>query len=165
LVQEGTISKLGERKHSATCEHISRMLARICDKWTVLVIRTLGRGARRFNALRRDVGGISQKMLTQTLRELEENGLVKRTVIPVTPPQVEYALTDLGKDFLRPVRQLAEWVTTNSDRITEARSAYAELRVRDKGSAPMRTPPTRRRGSGFNKSQSGAQGLPTRRVT
>lgn len=67
-------------------------------------------------------------MLTQTLKELEENGFVKRTVTPVTPPQVEYALTDLGKDFLRPVRTLAEWVATNSDRITEARSAYAELR-------------------------------------
>ena len=156
LIQEGTISKLGERKHSATCEHISRMLARICDKWTVLVTRTLGRGPRRFNALRRDVGGISQKMLTQTLRELEENGLVKRTVIPVTPPQVEYALTDLGKDFLRPVRQLAEWVAANSERITQARSTYAELRVSDKGGAPMRTSPTRRRGIGFTKWESGA---------
>jgi DNA-binding HxlR family transcriptional regulator len=148
LVQAGTISKLGEEKHPATCQHISRMLARICDKWTVLVIRTLGRGPRRFNALRRDVGEISQKMLTQTLRELEENGLVKRTVIPVTPPQVEYALTDLGKDFMRPVRQLAEWVVANSDRITEARAAYAGLRVSDKVGAPMGAPPTRRRGSG-----------------
>jgi DNA-binding HxlR family transcriptional regulator len=86
-------------------------------------------------------------MLTQTLRELEQNGLVKRTVIPVTPPQVEYALTDLGKDFLRPVRQLAEWVTANSDRITAARSVYAELRVSHKYGAPMRTPQTARRGS------------------
>lgn len=129
--QEGTVSKLGEQKDPATCEHLSRMLARICDKWTLLVIRTLGRGPRRFNALRRDVGEISQKMLTQTLKELEENGFVKRTVTPVTPPQVEYALTDLGKDFLRPVRTLAEWVAANSDRITEARSAYAELRESD----------------------------------
>jgi DNA-binding HxlR family transcriptional regulator len=126
--QVGTISKLGELKDPAACEHLSRMLARICDKWTLLVIRTLGRGPRRFNALRRDVGEISQKMLTQTLKELEENGFVKRTVTPVTPPQVEYALTDLGRDFLRPVRTLAEWVATNSDRITDARSAYAELR-------------------------------------
>ncbi|CAB3810785.1 putative HTH-type transcriptional regulator YybR [Paraburkholderia fynbosensis] len=70
-------------------------------------------------------------MLTQTLKELEENGLVKRTVTPVTPPQVEYALTDLGDDFLRPVRTLAEWVAANSDRITAARSSYAELRVND----------------------------------
>jgi DNA-binding HxlR family transcriptional regulator len=129
--QEGTVSKPGEQKDPATCEHLSRMLARICDKWTLLVIRTLGRGPRRFNALRRDVGEISQKMLTQTLKELEENGFVKRTVTPVTPPQVEYALTDLGKDFLRPVRTLAEWVAANSERITEARSAYAALRESD----------------------------------
>jgi DNA-binding HxlR family transcriptional regulator len=129
--QEGTISKLGEQKDPVTCEHLSRMLARICDKWTLLVVRTLGRGPRRFNALRREVGEISQKMLTQTLRELEENGFVKRTVTPVTPPQVEYALTDLGNDFLKPVRTLAEWVATNSNRITEARSAYAESHMSD----------------------------------
>lgn len=127
--QEGTISKPGEHKDPATCEHISRMLARICDKWTMLVIRELGRGPRRFNALRRDVGEISQKMLTQTLRELEENGLVSRTVTPVTPPQVEYALTSLGKDFLRPVRGLATWVAINSGEITQARSIYAKVRV------------------------------------
>jgi DNA-binding HxlR family transcriptional regulator len=126
--QEGTKLKPGEQKDPAVCEHLSRMLARICDKWTLLVIRTLGRGPLRFNALRREVGEISQKMLTQTLRELEENGFVTRTVTPVTPPQVEYALTDLGEDFLRPVRGLAEWVAANSDRITTARSAYAESR-------------------------------------
>lgn len=125
--QEGTISKPGTHKDPAACEHISRMLARICDKWTLLVIRTLGRGPRRFNALRRDIGEISQKMLTQTLRELEENGFVTRTVTPVKPPQVEYALTDLGKDFLRPVLGLAEWVATNSERITAARTAYAPI--------------------------------------
>jgi len=107
------------------------MLARICDKWTVLVIRTLGRGPRRFNALRRDVGAISQKMLTQTLKELEENGFVRRTVTPATPPQVEYALTDLGTDYLRPVRALAEWVAANSERITKARLAYAKRRIED----------------------------------
>ena len=131
LTQEGTISKLGEQTDTATCEHISRMLARICDKWTVLVIRTLGRGPRRFNALRRDVGAISQKMLTQTLKELEENGFVRRTVTPATPPQVEYALTDLGTDYLRPVRALAEWVAANSERITKARLAYAKRRIED----------------------------------
>jgi DNA-binding HxlR family transcriptional regulator len=123
--QEGTILKPGIQKDPAACEHISRMLARICDKWTLLVVRTLGRGPRRFNALRRDIGQISQKMLTQTLKELEENGFVTRTVTPVKPPQVEYALTELGKDFLRPVRGLAEWVAANSERITAARMAYA----------------------------------------
>lgn len=122
--QEGTISKPSEQKDPAVCDQLGRMLARICDKWTLLVVRTLGSGPRRFNALRRDVGEISQKMLTQTLRELEQNGFVKRTVTPVKPPQVEYALTALGEDFLRPVRGLAEWVAANSDRITAARTAY-----------------------------------------
>ena len=123
--QEGTISKPGDQNDPVVCEHLSRMLARICDKWTLLVVGTLGYGPRRFNALRRDVGEISQKMLTQTLRELEQNGFVKRTVVPATPPQVEYALTALGKEFLCPVRELAEWVRANSDRITAARTAYA----------------------------------------
>ena len=123
--QGGTVSKPGNQKDPAACEHMSRMLARICDKWTLLVVRTLGRGPRRFNALRRDIGEISQKMLTQTLKALEENGFVTRTVTPVKPPQVEYSLTALGKDFLRPVRRLAQWVAANSERITSARTAYA----------------------------------------
>lgn len=111
------------------CEHISRMLARISDKWSMLVVRTLGQGPRRFNALRREVGEISQKVLASTLRELEENGFVSRTVTPMTPPQVEYALTDLGREFLDPVRVLAEWVVANSTRIDEARMAYAMRRA------------------------------------
>lgn len=110
------------------CEHISRMLARISDKWTLLVVRTLGPGPRRFNALRREVGEISQKVLASTLRELEENGFVSRTVTPVTPPQVEYALTDLGREFLKPVQTLAEWVVANSARMDAARASFAERR-------------------------------------
>lgn len=127
--QEGTISKPGEHRDPASCEHISRMLARMCDKWTVLVVRTLGRGPRRFNALRREIGEISQKMLAQTLRDLEENGFVKRTVTPVKPPQVEYALTPLGESFLCPVRGLAEWVAAHSNHITAARAAYADAQA------------------------------------
>lgn len=110
------------------CEHISGMLARISDKWTLLVVRVLGRGPCRFNALRREVGEISQKVLASTLRDLEENGFVSRTVTPVTPPQVEYALTDLGREFLRPVKALAEWVIANSSRLDAARADYAQRR-------------------------------------
>lgn len=115
----------------AQCEHISRMLARISDKWTMLVVRVLGQGPLRFNALRREVGEISQKVLASTLRELEENGFVSRTVTPVTPPQVEYALTDLGREFLQPVRTLAEWVLANSTRMDAARAEYARRRAQD----------------------------------
>ncbi|MDT8757360.1 helix-turn-helix transcriptional regulator [Sphingomonas psychrotolerans] len=116
---------------TARCEHISRMLARISDKWSMLVVRVLGRGPCRFNALRREVGEISQKVLASTLRELEENGFVSRTVTPVTPPQVEYALTDLGRDFLQPVQTLAEWVIANSARMDKARIEYAARRAGD----------------------------------
>jgi DNA-binding HxlR family transcriptional regulator len=105
------------------------MLARISDKWSLLVVRVLGRGPCRFNALRREVGEISQKVLASTLRDLEENGFVARKVTPVTPPQVEYALTDLGREFLQPVQTLAEWVLANSDRMDAARIAYAERRA------------------------------------
>jgi len=115
---------------TSQCEHISRMLARISDKWTLLVVRVLGQGPKRFNALRRDVGEISQKVLASTLRELEENGFVSRTVMPVTPPQVEYALTDLGREFLKPVQALAEWVVKNAPRMDEARAEFAERRAR-----------------------------------
>jgi DNA-binding HxlR family transcriptional regulator len=119
------------REDTSRCEHISRLLARISDKWTLLVVRVLGRGPARFNALRRDVGEISQKMLASTLRELEENGFVSRTVTPVTPPQVEYALTDLGRDFLKPVQTLADWVIENSARMDAARARFAARRARD----------------------------------
>jgi DNA-binding HxlR family transcriptional regulator len=126
--------------HEATCGHISRMLARISDKWTLLVVRSLGNGPLRFNALRRDVGEVSQKMLTATLRQLEENGFVTRTVTPTTPPQVEYALTDLGRDLKTLVQGLAEWVVTNSALIDAARAAYA-ARQQQEAQDPVRPDP------------------------
>ena len=118
-----------EAGNVATCEHISRTLARISDKWSMLVVRVLGRGPCRFNALRREIGEISQKVLASTLRDLEEHGFVSRTVTPMTPPQVEYALTDLGREFLDPVRTLAEWVMTNAPRMEAARIAYSARRA------------------------------------
>jgi DNA-binding HxlR family transcriptional regulator len=129
--QEGTLATLDNHEDTARCEHISRLLARISDKWTLLVVRVLGYGPRRFNALRREVGEISQKMLASTLRDLEENGFVSRTVTPVAPPQVEYALTDLGREFLCPVQSLAEWAISNASRMDAARAAYAERRARE----------------------------------
>ena len=128
MLQGGTLVTPANPEETARLEHISRMLARISDKWTILVVRVLGRGPRRFNALRREVGEISQKVLASTLRDLEENGFVSRTVTPVAPPQVEYALTDFGCEFLVPIWVLAEWVLMNSTRIDAARSAYAQRR-------------------------------------
>ncbi|MBW6424311.1 helix-turn-helix transcriptional regulator [Rhizobium sp. XQZ8] len=126
--QGGTLQQPGNPPETANCVLIGRMLSRVTDKWTVLIVRVLGRGPCRFNALRRQVGEISQKVLASSLRDLEENGFVSRTVTPVNPPQVEYALTELGEEFLRPVRALAEWVLENHSRIDEARAKFAERR-------------------------------------
>ena len=115
----------GEPRDTAQCEAISALLSRVGDKWTVLIVGVLGRGPMRYNALRREVGDISQKMLSTTLRNLERDGFVTRTVTPVTPPQVEYALTDLGRGLLEPVRALAAWTLANAEAIEAARRTYA----------------------------------------
>src|SRR5690348_3409927 len=103
---------------------ISDMLARIGDKWSLLIVSTLGGGPMRFNALRRSIGDISQKMLASTLKVLERDGLVERTVTPAVPPQVSYELTDLGQDLLPPVMALARWTAENTARIVAARADY-----------------------------------------
>jgi DNA-binding HxlR family transcriptional regulator len=115
----------GDAEETTQCEQISALLSRVGDKWTVLVVGVLGKGPSRFNALRRSVGDISQKMLATTLRNLERDGFVTRTVAPTNPPQVEYALTDLGSGLLEPVQALAKWTLDNADRIEAARRAYA----------------------------------------
>lgn len=124
--------KRDNHEDTAACDHISRLLARISDKWSLLVVRVLGHGPLRFNALRREVGEISQKVLASTLRELEENGFISRTVTHTAPPQVEYALTDLGREFLGPVRELATWIVANSARMDAARGAYAQRRTSER---------------------------------
>jgi DNA-binding HxlR family transcriptional regulator len=106
------------------CRAISDVLARIGDKWSVLVVSRLGSGSMRFNELRRSIGGISQRMLTLTLRGLERDGLVTRTVFPTVPPRVDYALTPLGRDLLEPVSALGEWATRNQAKIARAREKF-----------------------------------------
>src|SRR3954465_7136423 len=85
------------------------VLDRIADKWTALIIQVLAHGTKRYVELQRDIGGISQKMLTQTLRSLERDGLVQRTVYPVVPPKVEYSLTRLGRTLIEPLQALCRW--------------------------------------------------------
>lgn len=106
------------------CRTISTLLARIGDKWTVLVVSTLGERSRRFNELRREIPSVSQRMLTLTLRNLERDGLVNRTVTPTIPPRVDYELTDLGRSLLAPVQRLADWALDNVDTIHEAQRRY-----------------------------------------
>ena len=85
------------------------VLERIADKWTALIIQVLANGTQRYASLQRTIGGISQKMLTQTLRSLERDGLVLRKVYPVLPPKVEYSLTRLGRTLIDPLRILCRW--------------------------------------------------------
>lgn len=106
------------------CRAVSDVLARVGDKWSVLVVTGLGDGRKRFNELRRAIGGISQRMLTLTLRGLERDGLVTRTVFPTVPPRVDYELTSLGRDLLRPVSALGAWAIRNQPKIEKARSRY-----------------------------------------
>src|SRR5271166_6233142 len=103
------------------CRAVSEVLARVGDKWTVLVVTTLGDGPKRFNELRRALGSISQRMLTLTLRGLERDGLVTRTVFPTIPPRVDYELTKLGRSLLTPVSSLGLWARQNRSAIADAR--------------------------------------------
>ncbi|MCR4268254.1 helix-turn-helix transcriptional regulator [Nitratireductor sp. ZSWI3] len=100
------------------------ILSRVGDKWSLLLIRHLGSGTMRFNELKRAIDGISQKMLTTTLRNLERDGFITRTAYPTIPPRVDYALTELGRELLVPVKVFAGWVADNQHRIEAARARY-----------------------------------------
>jgi DNA-binding HxlR family transcriptional regulator len=106
------------------CRAISEVLSRVGDKWTVLVVERLGTGPKRFNELRRALGSISQRMLTLTLRALERDGLVLRTVTPSVPPRVDYELTKLGQSLLAPVNSLADWARANTAAMDRARAKF-----------------------------------------
>ncbi|WP_329118755.1 winged helix-turn-helix transcriptional regulator [Streptomyces sp. NBC_01465] len=105
------------------CE-VRQILDRIADKWSLLVIALLDRRVWRFSELRREIDGISQRMLTVTLRQLERDGLVKRTVHPVVPPRVEYELTALGRTLHTTIRSLVTWTESHQSEIAEARADY-----------------------------------------
>jgi DNA-binding HxlR family transcriptional regulator len=110
--------------NSSDCRAVSSVLARVGDKWSVLIVNLLGDGPKRFNEIKRMVGGISQRMLTLTLRGLERDGLVTRTVFPTVPPRVDYQLTELGRSLWAPVEALGAWAQRNQDEIAAARQAF-----------------------------------------
>ena len=110
------------------CRGVAAILARVGDKWSVFVIMMLHDGPKRFNELKRMIGGISQRMLTLTLRGLERDGLVTRTVFPTIPPRVDYELTDLGRGLARPVMALGEWAKTHRGEIEGARTRFDQRR-------------------------------------
>jgi DNA-binding HxlR family transcriptional regulator len=107
-----------------TCRLVGDILHHVGDKWSVLIIVLLRDGSWRYSELEREIGTVSKKMLTSTLRNLERDGFVTRTVTPTIPPRVDYALTALGREVMEPLDVLARWALDNSGRITAARDAY-----------------------------------------
>jgi DNA-binding HxlR family transcriptional regulator len=103
---------------------IRDVLDRLGDRWTLLVMAELSQGTLRFSALKKQIGDISPRMLSQTLRQLEYDGLVRRTLYPTIPPKVEYAMTPLGASMLKPVGALIAWASDNHDAVRAARAAY-----------------------------------------
>ncbi len=122
--QGGTILEPRHIHTTESCQPATEILARVGDKWSMLVVMLLGAGPRRFNQLKREVGTVSQRMLTLTLRGLERDGLVTRTVFPTVPPRVDYELTALGHSLSATVRVLADWASANRPEILIARAKF-----------------------------------------
>ncbi len=132
--QEGTFSSdrhsdvpidvLGARHTTGQCQTVTEVLARVGDKWSMQIVISLADGALRFNALRRAIDGISQRMLTRTLRNLERDGLVSRTVTPTVPPRVDYELTALGHSLREPVCRIGQWAVVHREAMAEARARF-----------------------------------------
>src|ERR1700694_4990694 len=113
---------------SEDCRNLSSILARVGDKWTVLIVVLLGDGPKRFNEIKRMVGGISQRMLTFTLRGLERDALWTRTVFPTTPPRVNYELTQLGSTLWEAVEPLGSWARAHLSEILTSRHQFDKSR-------------------------------------
>ena len=122
----------------ANCQAMSDVLNRIGDKWSVMVVGMLSRGTLRFNELTRNINGISQRMLTLTLRNLERDGLVTRTIYPEIPPRVEYGLTELGETLKGPINTLWDWSAANHQVIVAARHAYDDRHAEQAAAPPAR---------------------------
>ena len=123
-MEEGTEKSLSHICNTEAGIEVRRVLDLVGDKWSLLVIALLGQGPRRFTVLKREIGSISHRMLTLTLRQLERNGLVLRTVYPVVPPRVEYQLTDLGRTLWQTIQGLVAWTLGHLPEIAAARADY-----------------------------------------
>lgn len=114
----------GNKHVRGECLAVREVLNRVGDKWSVLVVALLGGGKKRFSDLRRSIEGISQRMLTLTLKGLQRDGLITRTMYPTIPPRVDYELTKLGRSLLIPITGLGDWAAQNRERIQAARNRY-----------------------------------------
>lgn len=123
-MEDGTSKSLGDMCDTDEAQQVRQILDLIGDKWSLLIIAMLERGTRRFMELRRDIGPISQRMLTRTLRQLEQDGLVIRTVYPTVPPRVDYTLTPLGQTLLDATQPLVQWAIAHRGEVFTARKRY-----------------------------------------
>ena len=130
MVDTNTVVRASEALNPhAACKAEVETLARIGDKWTVMVVAALSKGPIRYNEIRRRVEGISQRMLTLTLKGLEQDGLVTRTMYPTIPPRVDYELTELGRSLWEAVKPLGEWAQGHVQHITRARAAFDKKNI------------------------------------
>jgi DNA-binding HxlR family transcriptional regulator len=113
------------------CQKVSQMLARLGEKWSMLVVMLLRGGPRRFNDIKRNTSGISQQMLTRTLRGLERDGMLTRTIHPTSPPQVEYQLTEMGLSLSTPASAFGQWVQEHLVEIDAARDRFDQRGIAD----------------------------------
>ena len=113
------------------CKAVASILSRVGDKWTVLIVMSLADGPKRFNTLKRTIGGVSQRMLTLTLRGLERDGLVTRTIFPTIPPRVDYALTPLGHSLRGPIDALGHWAFAHIPDVEKARADFDSRQARE----------------------------------
>jgi DNA-binding HxlR family transcriptional regulator len=144
-MEEGTCGAPGYRRDTDTYDiaswdvredcDVRQILDRVADKWSLLVIALLDRRTLRFTELRRAVDGISQRMLTRTLRHLERDGLVTRTVHATVPPRVDYALTELGTSLHSTIQALVVWTETHQSSIASARDAYDRREAEEREAA------------------------------
>ena len=127
---------LGEGEDAAYCRQVRLLLDRVGEKWSLLAVLALRGQPRRFNQLRRELSGVSPRMLARSLRGLERDGLVSRQVYPTVPPQVDYALTSLGQSLLQPVDALLQWAWAHQPQMDQARSDF-DAQQQDADEAPL----------------------------
>ena len=121
-----SVARLRETYPDAASCPVRNVLDQLASKWSVLILTALAQRPYRFGELKREIGDISQRMLTQTLRDLQADGLIEREVFPTTPPSVEYRLSPMGRSFMTPLRALVDWAVTNHESIKTARKDFAE---------------------------------------
>lgn len=129
--------KPGNNHETASCRAVADVLSRVGDKWTVYIVRLLANGPMRFNEIRKAVSAISQRMLSLTLRGLERDGLVTRTVTPTIPPRVDYELTELGLTLIEPLNAIGRWAISNRDAVEASRMKFDRVNVGSKTVAEL----------------------------